>query len=88
MTSNEVQSIPRTMSPTLTLQLGAVIRVGIHVAILGGKLAHRTQAQQTWKDYSQLLTVAKRLYVLIVSYEERFFLKTNTSTMVVLFKDY
>lgn len=59
MTSNEVQSIPHTMSPTLTLQLGVVIHVGIHVAILGGKLAHRTQAQQTWKDYSQL-TVAKR----------------------------
>ena len=87
MTSNKVQSIPRTMSPTLTLQLGVVIRIRIHVAILGGKLAHRTQAQQTWKDYSQL-TVAQRLYVLIVSYEERFFLKTNTSTMVVLFKDY
>lgn len=87
MTSNKVQSIPRTMSPTLTLQLGVVIRIGIHIAILGGKLAHRKQAQQTWKDYSQL-TVAKRLYVLIVSYEERFFLKTNTSTMVVLFKDY
>lgn len=39
----------------------------MHVAILNGKLAHRTQAQHTWKDYSQL-TMAKMLYVFIVSF--------------------